>query len=219
MFAPDLAVIQGSGHLATLPVVGLLAAETVLLLQMASQIGSRTGRRPMLELIKRIKLLDERALEALTGWRHPGADRLMQMLTRLADPLSVIVIVILMMSAQEPLATAGHRAAFAVVASHAFAQLLKRGVGRRRPRMPEGFAPLVKVPDRFSFPSGHAAAALAIGLPLAEMLPATLGALVLALAAFVGLSRCYLGIHYPCDVFAGWILAIAAHVFDITALP
>jgi undecaprenyl-diphosphatase len=173
----------------------------------------------MIELIKRIKLLDERALEALTGRRHPGADRLMRMLTHLADPLSVILWVILMMAAQEPLATAGRRAAFALAVSHAFAQLLKRGIGRRRPQMPPGFAPLVKVPDRFSFPSGHAAAALAIGLPLAEMLPTQLGALVLALAVCVGLSRCYLGIHYPCDVFAGWILAIAAHVFDIVALP
>ena len=58
-----------------------------------------------------------------------------------------------------------------------------------------------------------------MGLPLAEILPGGLGPLVLALAAVVGFSRCYLGIHYPCDVFAGWMLALAAHIFDVTALP
>jgi undecaprenyl-diphosphatase len=173
----------------------------------------------MLELIKRIKLLDERVLEAMVGRRHPGADRLMRMLTHLADPVTAILFVVLMMSAQEPLATAGRRAAFALVASHAFVQLLKRGVGRRRPTLPADLAPLIKVPDRFSFPSGHAAAALSIGVPLAEILPGRFGPLVLALAALVGLSRCYLGIHYPCDVFVGWVLAIAVHAFDVTALP
>ena len=173
----------------------------------------------MLELIKRIKLIDERALQAMVDRRHPGADRLMRMLTHLADPASAVVMVALMMSGQAPLAAAGRQAAFALVASHAFVQLLKRGIARRRPKLPGGLTPLIKAPDRFSFPSGHAAAALSIGLPLAEILPGELGPIVLVLAVLVGLSRCYLGIHYPCDVFVGWALAIAAHVFDVTALP
>ena len=29
----------------------------------------------------------------------------------------------------------------------------------------------------------------------------------LALAALTGVSRCYLGVHYPGDVLAGWALA------------
>jgi undecaprenyl-diphosphatase len=173
----------------------------------------------MLELIKRIKLIDEWVVEAVADRRRPGADRLMRMLTHLADPLSAILFVAVMMYGQEPLAAAGRQAAFALIASHAFVQLLKRGIGRRRPKLPARLAPLIKAPDRFSFPSGHAAAALAIALPLAEILPGSLAPVVLALAAGVGLSRCYLGIHYPCDVLVGWVLAIAAHVFDVIALP
>ena len=173
----------------------------------------------MLELIKRIKLIDERVFEAIVDRRHPGVDRLMRMLTHLADPSIAILFVALMMWGPAPLAAAGRQAAFALVTSHVFVQLLKRGVARRRPELPAGLVPLIKVPDRFSFPSGHAAAALSIGLPLAEILPGRLGPIVLALAALVGLSRCYLGVHYLCDVFVGWVLAIAAYVFDVTALP
>jgi len=174
----------------------------------------------MHELMKRIKLIDERVFEAMLDRRHPSADRLMRMLTHLGGAPFAILFVGLMMACQSPpLAAVGREAAFALVASHAFVQLLKRGIARRRPKLPMGFVPLVKAPDRFSFPSGHAAAALSIGLPLAENLPGRLGPIVLALAAVVGLSRCYLGIHYPCDVFVGWVLAAAAHVFDIVALP
>jgi len=174
----------------------------------------------MLELIKRIKLIDERVFEAMLDRRHPSADLLMRMLTHLGGaPFAILFVGLMMASQASPLAAVGREAAFALVASHAFVQLLKRGIARRRPKLPMGFVPLVKAPDRFSFPSGHAAAALSIGLPLAENLPGRLGPIVLALAAVVGLSRCYLGIHYPCDVFVGWVLAAAAHVFDIVALP
>jgi undecaprenyl-diphosphatase len=39
------------------------------------------------------------------------------------------------------------------------------------------------------------------------MAPARWRAAVVALAALLGLSRVYLGYHYPSDVVAGWALA------------
>jgi undecaprenyl-diphosphatase len=86
-------------------------------------------------------------------------------------------------------------------------EVLKRLFTRERPHLPVGLSWLVTVPDRFSFPSGHATAGLAIALPLATALPAPAGVLVLLLGAAVGVSRCYLGVHYPGDVLAGWALA------------
>jgi undecaprenyl-diphosphatase len=69
-----------------------------------------------------------------------------------------------------------------------------------------------------SFPSGHAMESAIIYLTLAALLarlvqPRTLRLYFLAVAALltllVGLSRVYLGVHYPSDVLAGWCAGLA----------
>lgn len=76
----------------------------------------------------------------------------------------------------------------------------------------------------FSMPSGHAqksATAWLYGLMLfggKKSFPARL-ALAIALPLFIGLSRIYLGVHYPIDVIAGWCIGAAIAVFALFALP
>jgi undecaprenyl-diphosphatase len=96
-----------------------------------------------------------------------------------------------------------------VVASHLLVQLVKRTFGRPRPALGVGLTALVAEPDRFSFPSGHAAAAMALALGYATAAPAWLPALV-ALAVLVGVSRVALGVHYLGDVIAGQGLTVLA---------
>ncbi|OBI41162.1 phosphatase PAP2 family protein [Mycobacterium sp. E796] len=73
--------------------------------------------------------------------------------------------------------------------------------------------------DGYSFPSGHAAGTAAIASIFAWMLTRWLiaswtgrvivWALAIGLAAVVGFSRVYLGVHYLSDVVAGWLLGAA----------
>ena len=152
---------------------------------------------------------DERALHALVLRRHPRLDRVMRAITHLGDAAVTIgATLALLLGAVPDLRNAGVRAAFALAASHAVVQLLKRTITRARPRMPEGFAALVQAPDRFSFPSGHAASSLSVALAGAAVPAPPASAALVALALAVGLSRCYLGVHYPGDVVAGWMLAV-----------
>lgn len=80
----------------------------------------------------------------------------------------------------------------------------------RRPR-PSKTIPEIRhrmnLPDPYSFPSGHAAAAFVMAVLIGHFYPVWL--LPLSAAAFViGLSRVYNGMHFPADVGAGMVLGI-----------
>lgn len=96
--------------------------------------------------------------------------------------------------------------------SHLVVQVVKRTVGRPRPSAQLSLDTLVAVPDRFSFPSGHACAAMAVAVGFATAFP-SLTVPLLILAWLVGFSRVMLGVHYPGDVLMGQAIAL------ITAYP
>lgn len=152
--------------------------------------------------------VDERLFLALLSRRRPWVDRLMRAVTVLAEPPVIVAIALVLASGALPgMARAGLEALVVLTLSHGMVQIIKRVAIRPRPRLPVGVRSIIQAPDRFSFPSGHATAALAVALPLATVLSAGFAALVLCLAVAVGISRCYLGLHYPGDVVSGWALA------------
>ncbi len=83
--------------------------------------------------------------------------------------------------------------------------VLKHLVGRVRPWIDvAGLIPLVNEPDPNSFPSGHTCAAFAAGLIWARALPQRwMRGTAVLMAVCMGLSRLYVGVHYPTDVLAG----------------
>ncbi len=157
----------------------------------------------------RVRERDLRALHYVVARRRPALDQLMGTVTHLGGAPVVIGLVTLLLVIGWP-AKSGEAwtAAFALAVSHALVQVLKRSIARPRPKLPRGIECLVAAPDRFSFPSGHAAAALSVALGLAPALDPVVGAVVVAIALLVGVSRCYLGVHYPGDVLVGWLLAV-----------
>lgn len=63
--------------------------------------------------------------------------------------------------------------------------------------------------DKFSFPSGHAAAAFVFATLISHHYP-DFAAFSYSVAVLIGLSRVMLGVHYPCDIAAGALLGISS---------
>lgn len=104
-----------------------------------------------------------------------------------------------------------------VLGGTALSTVLKMGYNRPRPD-------LTTMSEQFtaSFPSGHAMLSavtfLTLGALLSRFAPtyrlqvfSIVAALVLTL--MVGLSRLYMGVHYPSDILAGWCLGSAWAMF------
>ena len=86
---------------------------------------------------------------------------------------------------------------------------LKSGFRRARPEAFFGYP----LPHSYSFPSGHAMFGFCFFMALAALLsprierePVRTAVWIFAVTAsfLIGLSRVYLGVHYPSDVVAGW---------------
>ena len=115
------------------------------------------------------------------------------------------------------LATAGRKRAatllvISVAGGEALDQFLKLLFHRPRPEAFFGYTE----PVTYSFPSGHAITACSFYLVLAAILSSRLSkraravllAFAVAMAMAIGLSRVYLGVHYPSDVVAGYATAV-----------
>jgi undecaprenyl-diphosphatase len=102
----------------------------------------------------------------------------------------------------------------AVLGGMTINSLLKIQFARPRPDL---FVPAAKV-FTASFPSGHAAlsaitymtlAALLARMTVSRRLRVYFVAVAITLTFMIGVSRVYLGVHYPSDVLAGWCIGSA----------
>lgn len=73
---------------------------------------------------------------------------------------------------------------------------------------------LISPPSNPSFPSTHTAAATAFAA-IIFYFSKILGVVAVIFAIFVGISRIFVGVHYPSDVLAGIILGLAAFIISV----
>ncbi len=97
--------------------------------------------------------------------------------------------------------------------------ILKNLVARTRPyEIVEGLLPLIEKPWDYSFPSGHTASSLASAWVFFKRLPKKFGIPALILAGLIGLSRLYVGVHYPTDVFFGAFSGVVCGMAAVLAV-
>lgn len=125
--------------------------------------------------------------------------------------LIVILVLISLLIVHRP--RAASYVGFAVITGTVLSNTLKQVFDRPRPEMLQAMRVFTS-----SFPSGHATVSAVVYLTLAALLARLCTNVRLAvlciftgifLTLTVGVSRVYLGVHYPTDVIAGWSLGAA----------
>ena len=202
------AVEPGSGPLVgTALGAGLLAAAVALLLFVWLGYQVRSGEPTDFDLTIRaaVRSLETARLSSVMwGASYYGAPRLLL-------PLSLAAAALFLLRGWR-------RGAGLVVVTLAGAALLDVGLKQLFARTrPQAFFDFYPTPESFSFPSGHSLFAVCffggIAVLLSHRLQGRLAqVLVWAVAVvailLIGVSRIYLGVHYPTDVIGGFAVGI-----------
>ena len=160
---------------------------------------------------------------AIHGLASPAMDFTMRLLTAMGSPEVIVVAVALALfdTSRRRDRRATWSLAAVSTAAGVFNWLLKTLIGRARPAP---FGELSAL-HSYSFPSGHAMTATAIygmiGVVLAREHPQWRTALAIAiptLVVLIGLSRIYLGVHWPTDVIAGWAAGMTLVLVGLAVL-
>lgn len=169
----------------------------------------------------RVNCIEAGMLRSLSGWREvPLLTAGFTLCSRLGDgPLWAVVAVSLLLFGQRRERLAVATAAVVVTLAVWGFVSLKKLVRRRRPfEVWADLSCLVEPPDRYSFPSGHTMTAFSLYGTFATLLPGS-GWFFFPAALLIGLSRIFLGAHYPSDVIVGGLLGAGlGHVLALASL-
>ncbi len=177
-------------------------------------------------LLEWLAARDQGLFDAVSRTRFPALGPLLPTLGRTADHSVLWAAVAGALALRGD--RRGRRAALRglgciVVASAIANQPGKRVFRRRRPSMElvPGIRNRRAAPSSASFPSGHTASAFAFAVGAGAELPLPARVPLAALAGAVGLSRVYVGVHYPGDVLAGAAIgaAVAGASLRVWPLP
>ncbi|MCL1588806.1 MAG: phosphatase PAP2 family protein [Actinomycetia bacterium] len=155
--------------------------------------------------------LDKRVFRAVAEWHSPILDRTMPELSEIASQSRLwmgIAALFAVFGGGKGRRTAVEGMVAIGVNSFLANLVFKNIAHRKRPTESVPDARKLTQPESTSFPSGHTASAAAFSGIVDRAYP-KLWLPINGLAATVGFSRVYTGVHYPGDVLAGWFLGKA----------
>lgn len=134
-------------------------------------------------------------------------DIIMPIVTYLGSvTFTALFCLVTLLSTDKNIKQLGILTSLSILTSSFIAHFIKRFINRIRPYINFPQLNIKKIGvDDYSFPSGHTTAAFSIGISIALCFT-SLAIVSGILALSVGLSRVYLGVHYPSDVIAGMFL-------------
>ena len=159
-------------------------------------------------MLDTLQQLDGQLLVAIQGLHQPWLDPVVSFYTKLGDAGLLFIALSLGMLIYKPTRKAGLLALFAMILGLLVTNVtIKPLVERARPWLLWPIEPLVTEKDPNSFPSGHTCAAFAAAMAWARTLPLKRDQVIaVVMAVLMGLSRLYVGVHYPSDVLVGAII-------------
>ena len=157
-----------------------------------------------------IQQLDEQVLVWIAqNVRNGVLDPLLKLYTQLGNTGMLFIVLGLAMLFFKPTRRAGASALCAMLLGLVVVNFtIKPLVARERPWLViENFVNLVPEHDPNSFPSGHTNAAFAFAIAVCLSAPRRwMKITAVCMAAVMGLSRLYVGVHFPSDVLAGAVI-------------
>ncbi len=147
--------------------------------------------------------------------RMSGLDGVMKFITSFGNAGIIWIIITLVLLLIPKTRKTGIVSAMALIGSLIVNNgILKLSVARIRPyEVIDGLQCIVKPAVDYSFPSGHTGSSFAAATVIFRRMPKRYGIPALVLAALIGFSRLYVGIHYPSDVLAGMVTGILLGIF------
>ncbi len=152
--------------------------------------------------------VDGQLLLAIQNLHQPWLDPIVSIYTQMGNAGILWIVLSLGMLIPKSTRKAGAVALCAMILGLLVTNVtVKPLIQRPRPWLSLPINPMVTERDPYSFPSGHTCAAFAAGVSWARALPwkgTRIAAVVLAV--LMGLSRLYVGVHYPTDVLGGAVI-------------
>ncbi|HWE37995.1 MAG TPA: phosphatase PAP2 family protein [Isosphaeraceae bacterium] len=201
-----LRVLAGADLLVLLAVLAALAGSWAFV-ELADEVAERETRRFDVWIVRSLRTPADAAVPIGPRWLAEDVRDLSALGSRSVLLLVTASVVLYLWLVRT------YHAMWLVLGSAVGGQLLGSALKVLFSRPRPDVVPHLSTASFSSFPSGHSMSAAAVYLTLGLLLARltdrpSLRAFYLGLAAFVtvlvGLTRLYLGVHYPTDVLAGW---------------